>query len=436
MAGGSIYLGNGIYQTILSFDGFATMHNLREFLAPLFLSVLFLPYLYAISIIMTYETVGVATRFLIKDESLHSYAMRQALLHFRFDLDCLQRWRRNIGIFHPESKEQILEIISEVKSLKRRERQSEFVPYDLGWSPYASTKFLAKNGLETDDYHRSYDDQWWASSRVLQVENESLFHGSIVYYVSGDEKAVKRLKLTLNVTDGSGGVTSDERFSAICEVLLKHAIGEVPIDLLGHAMNGEQIDKVIGGRRVRLTRDDHVHTKMHGYLRTLIIDTALVTGAHTRLRTDCVNSWIRPSFVLFDLCAPRAQDVFCTTSRTILPKGACRPLLDTPCGWCNPALSRAAPRQRLAVASPVRAFVPRHPDQAHRAWIATGRAFRAPRNPIGQRAFRAPLETLDQPLCGLDARCTHRRLGLCVRQRKPLRSWAKGFRSKAAPDGV
>ena len=29
----------------------------------------------------------------------------------------------------------------------------------------------------------------------------------------------------------------------------------------------------------------------------------------------------------------KPQDVFCTTSRTHLPKGACRPLLDTPCGW-------------------------------------------------------------------------------------------------------
>ncbi|NMM87010.1 hypothetical protein B2J88_22015 [Rhodococcus sp. SRB_17] len=272
VVGGLVYLGNGLHQAALDFPGFATAHNLRELSVPLFLSVLFLPYLYVVSIIMTYETVGSATRILIGDDSLHKYAMRQALLHFRLDLNGLQRWRRSVGLFRPKNKEQVQEIISEIKYSKRRERQPEYIASELGWSPSDATRFLANKGLETDDYHRTYEDQWWASSRVLQVENESIFHGDVVYYVSGDKKAVKRLKLTLNVTDGSGGVDSDAQFGVICEALLKRAIGEVPVGLLRQGMDGEKIDQVIGGRRVRLSRDDHAHTKMDGYLRTLFVE--------------------------------------------------------------------------------------------------------------------------------------------------------------------
>lgn len=277
---GFVYFGNGVYWAVSDFHGFSTIHNLREFFVPLILSVLFMPYLFLISIIITYEAVGSAVRVMINDESLHNYAMRKALLSFRFDMNGLQRWRRSIGLFRPQSKEQVHDLIAEIKMSQKRERQQQVVPGELGWSPSDAVKFLATENLETDDYHRTFEDQWWASSRVLRIENESLFPGDVVYYVSGDEKAVKRLKLTLNVFDQFGGATSDAQFFAICEALLERAAGHLSVDLLQQAMKGEEIDQVVGGRRVRMVKDDHVHTRMKGYLRTLFVEHSPATGVH------------------------------------------------------------------------------------------------------------------------------------------------------------
>jgi len=88
--------------------------------------------------------------------------------------------------------------------------------------------------------------------------------------------------------------------------------------------------------------------------------------------------------------------------RAILPKGgACLPLLDTPCGWgAAAASSLSAPEQRMAVASPVRAFLPRHPDQACRAWIATGEAAALSGTPSGKaETSLSPCIPIDQGAC-------------------------------------
>ena len=87
------------------------------------------------------------------------------------------------------------------------------------------------------------------------------------------------------------------------------------------------------------------------------------------------------------------QDVFCTTSRTHLPKGACRPLLDTPCGW------------RGCGIEPFR-------TRATSGRCITSQGFHAPTpRPSSSRldsdraSFRAPRNLIDQPLRGLDAHC-------------------------------
>lgn len=62
------------------------------------------------------------------------------------------------------------------------------------------------------------------------------------------------------------------------------------------------------------------------------------------------------------------QDVFCSTKPSC-QSGRAAPLLDTPCCWRGFGIEPCAPVQRLAVASPVRAFVPRHPDQPCADWM-------------------------------------------------------------------
>ena len=90
--------------------------------------------------------------------------------------------------------------------------------------------------------------------------------------------------------------------------------------------------------------------------------------------------------------AKAAQDVFCTTSRTILPKGACCPLLDTPCGWrgcgIEPSRTRAT-SGRCITSQGFHAPTPR--PSSSRLDCDRGDC-RVPRNPIRQGGdFALPL---------------------------------------------
>lgn len=100
------------------------------------------------------------------------------------------------------------------------------------------------------------------------------------------------------------------------------------------------------------------------------------------------------------------QDVLCTTSRTILPKGGVPPPVGYPLHGADAASSLSAPLQRVAVASPVRGafLLPRHPhdQRSFSRSLGTHRAggdFRAPPC-IPHRSIRRGLKMQRSGPCG------------------------------------
>lgn len=269
---GCIYIGYGIYMAAMDFEDFATWNNLREFFIPIILSLLFLPYLYLISILISYELIWVNLRFALKDVSLRRYAMFRAIIQFRFDLEGLRRWKRNVGAYPPESREDILESISEIKKHQKRERNPPNVSPEAGWCPIAATRFLLSENLKTSDYHRTYDDEWWASSTYLTINEESLFSSNIAYYISGDEQAAKRVKLVLNVNNNEDSEVAEARFHQVCEALFLSSIGDVTSEVLERISHDEDTDMEVNGRRIRFRREAFVNTSRGGYSRTMTID--------------------------------------------------------------------------------------------------------------------------------------------------------------------
>jgi hypothetical protein len=272
---GCIYIGYGVYMAATDFENFATWNNLREFFIPIILSLLFLPYLYLISILISYELTWFNLRFSIKDTSLRRYAMFQAMIRFHFDLEGVRRWKRNVGAYPPEGREGILASISEVKKYQKRERNPSNVSPETGWCPIAATEFLQSENLKTSDYHRIYDNEWWASSTYLTINEESLFSSKIAYYISGDEQAVKRLKLVLNVNNNEDSEVAEARFHQVCEALFLSSIGDAPSKVLERISHDEDAKMEFNGRQIRLCKEAFVNSSRRGYSRTMIIDCNL-----------------------------------------------------------------------------------------------------------------------------------------------------------------
>lgn len=62
--------------------------------------------------------------------------------------------------------------ISTIKRLKRVEANPPDVDPADGWSPYRAGRFLESYGLETRDYHRSFDD-WWSEAPSVKLTDRA-----------------------------------------------------------------------------------------------------------------------------------------------------------------------------------------------------------------------------------------------------------------------
>lgn len=92
-----IFMGFGFlvfesYKVLTSFDTIANLDTLRDFALPVIYNIAFIPLLWAMSIYAAYESVFVRLRFVIKDQTLHSYTRRKLITGFRTDIGALNTW--------------------------------------------------------------------------------------------------------------------------------------------------------------------------------------------------------------------------------------------------------------------------------------------------------------------------------------------------------
>ncbi len=266
-------VGYEIYLISQHFSEFATMNTLREFFIPIALSILYLPFLYILSVCMVYERIFVSLKYTFKDQPLRRYAKIRAIQAFGFDLKWLRRWFRHIAIFNPDSRQDVLNSIQEIKEVKRQEKNPPQVSPLDGWSPYEAKKFLTKDGMVTGDYHRSIDG-WIASSPYKEIGG-GILPDNIAYYVEGDNTAAKCLKLILNINNPNHPHASEQEFLVIAQNLLRRSIGEKAARWLTQTtlLKGNAHASLLG-RTISLSRVDWMGGIKGGYQRRLIINVS------------------------------------------------------------------------------------------------------------------------------------------------------------------
>lgn len=267
---GLVILTYGIRRIVMGFEGVATWSTAREFAIPILLSVMFLPFIYVLSIYATYGTVFTLVGLRIADSELLRYAKRQAILTFKGDLDFLRRWSRYVAMHNPESREDVRRSIEHIKGVKRRERNPPVVPEGDGWSPYTAKEFLREENLATGDYHQ-LGEEWFASSPYVEI-GEGILPDNVAYYVEGDEIAVKCLKLILNVNNPSDSSAAEERFLLQVRALLTKALGERAGEGIGRRIiRDREFQESVAGGNVSLVREDWIGGRPGGFSLKLTI---------------------------------------------------------------------------------------------------------------------------------------------------------------------
>jgi len=274
---GIIVIGHSLYRITTDFGGFATSHTAREFTSPVLLTILFLPFLYALHLYMTYENAFRRLKFSIRNQAVQQHAARRIIPAFHIDLDGLRKWLRHIALFRPENISDVDLSIAEIKKVRKRERNPYKVPPLIGWPPEHARALLKDFGLATNDYHRTHDG-WYASSPYLKLGG-SILDNTVAYYIEGEEFAVMQLKLVLDVNDPSAAAFAHDQFGSISSALVAAAVQDVSGLIETCALTENEPPLLIRGKEVRLTRENWVDRIDGGYELALTI-SARPRSAH------------------------------------------------------------------------------------------------------------------------------------------------------------
>lgn len=259
------FFGTAIVLTIMDFWSYATVQTFRDLYTPIVLTILFLPFIFVLYIVMSYETTFIALHFTIKDERLRRSAKWRSVFAFGPNIELLRRWQRHVGMHRPQNKDELKVGFKDVRDAKRRDSvKIEVLPAE-GWSPPIAKDFLYDLGFRTRDYHRSFDQEWSAGSSMIEI-SDGIIPNNMAYYMHGNKNAVTTLKLKLNVNDPENAPSAEARFAELAATLLNSAIGDASPDL-----GSDDLDVNIGLHRVRVTKTSWQVGKRSGYDRTLEI---------------------------------------------------------------------------------------------------------------------------------------------------------------------
>lgn len=250
-----------LYKAYGDFMRFSEYENLLEFWVPILLSLMSLPFACLLCAYVSYESGFVSLAYGLPNAGDLRYAKIMAVLRFRFRLDLFDRWLREVRVVRPEGKIEIGWSIDRIKYLAKCERNPPEVGAFDGWSPYIAKSFLNEYGLVTDDYHRSYEGAWIASTNLLEIGG-GFPSSNIAYYVEGEERVAKVLKLKLNVNGAVEPVVT-EKFLNSCYELLERSIDDWRecAELLSEL---QDFESQVGGVRVSLETEMYTGT-MSGY---------------------------------------------------------------------------------------------------------------------------------------------------------------------------
>lgn len=198
-----------------------------QFIMPLCLSLMFVPFLYGIAMFTHYETAFVALKRQFKLPGVYKYAMLKAMLRFHGDLDGLERWKRMAFTKNLQTREEVDEAITLVKTLQDAEQNPHTVNEGLGWSPYQVKDLLVSKGIETPDYRNTMDDEFCSISFPFKLTDDPIFSDTITYMVLGEQLIATELHIGLKVFNGTIDNTASLMQLLQCsEILYQNVFGE------------------------------------------------------------------------------------------------------------------------------------------------------------------------------------------------------------------
>lgn len=265
---------NALFKITSDFSGFASKETLSDLLIPPILSLLFIPFVYLLSIYMNYESVFVWIEGALGNPSLEKYAKRQAILRFKFDKGNLNRWRVYLFQNRINTQKGIDQSINHIIQLNKVERNPPEIFFEAGWSPYKAKEFLSCLKLPTGYYNEIGDGKWLASSHHLDLKDSPVVSNNISYYIEGNQTTATKLVLTLKIHSPAVADTAHEKFLKFVSLLYQTALNKpMPESLFSAIIWGKKMNCTEEDRHISVDKIKWPSHRLNGYSLKFVIKT-------------------------------------------------------------------------------------------------------------------------------------------------------------------
>ncbi|WP_143108636.1 hypothetical protein [Bathymodiolus thermophilus thioautotrophic gill symbiont] len=259
------YIGIGIiiFTIYKLFTEFSTIYQEKtfyDFVVPTLLSILFLPFLFLLSVYIHYKNTFVSLSIFIDNEKLLKYAKFKAFKSFIFNTSALRRWFKKVAHDKLQNKNEVDDSINYIFSIIDRESSPIDVDIKKGWSPYQAIKYLKEEGIEAGHYQELYDGEWFASSPLKELDN-GIFSNNIAYYIDGTFDVVKILKIKLNINNLKYENQDMIYFITIIGILCYKALNVELSSNLRNALTGKILpyEEVIAPTTCKIEKDTNLN---------------------------------------------------------------------------------------------------------------------------------------------------------------------------------
>ena len=231
-------LGAVMYLFANDFQKLANRQAMLDFVLPLMLSALYIPFIAFMTVYSTYQTVLMRLQYSIKKRHVELYSRFVAMAIFNVRIELLRRWSTNVSKCRLQTIREVNYSFRLFFQTLARERSPDTVFLPEGWSPGQARKFLLSEGVKTgyyDPINPMEPSEWFSCSKLVEF-GSGVFPNTIAYYLNGNERAVISLKLKLNVNDPEHAEEAHAKLLSSADTLARESLGLDLRDMLSQAI--------------------------------------------------------------------------------------------------------------------------------------------------------------------------------------------------------
>lgn len=250
-----------IYSTISLFQKIEELDFLEktiEFLFPICLSIMFIPFVYLIWYYSRIEKLIFINQNFFANPKPSPITLLKVSIILRFNLTKIERWKDQALSFNLTTTPDLISEAYKIKETIKSEKFRVSAPLKKGWGIKESKEFLLDLDLRVGNYKQSYnEDREWSASSNTRTLDEFTGQNYITYYIYGEEIVVKKLRvvcsLNTKINPEKDFITI---FSEAAQTLFKKAfIMQMPQNLFEDIKTSKPFKAIILGKIVSLEKD-------------------------------------------------------------------------------------------------------------------------------------------------------------------------------------